>query len=172
MTAIALADSSSSRLLPIFISGSMSIRVLSDRVLEHLRLILDLRLSIVIGDAPGVDAAVQRFLADQGKREVTLFCAGTNPRNNIGKWPVRRVRANALPGTREWHTAKDREMSRLAGSGFVIWDGMSRGSFANVQRMCELGRFVTVYRRSDDRILPLSTDEQVDAFLSARRQTR
>lgn len=168
MTDFAPVDARPSRLLPIFISGSMSIRTLPDRVLEHLHLIIKLRLSIVIGDAPGVDAAVQRFLADIAKREVTVFCGGAAPRNNLGKWPVRRIIANAMPGTREWHTAKDREMSRIAGSAFVIWDGVSRGSYANIQRMGKSGRYVTVYIRPEDRIHSLSTNEQIDTFLASR----
>lgn len=170
MNTIVTSNSQAERLLPTFISGSMSIRVLPDRVLQHLRLMLDLRLSIVIGDAPGVDAAVQRFLADHDKQEVTVFCGGNTPRTNLGKWPVQRVSANAPPGTREWHTAKDREMARLAGSGFVIWDGVSCGSFANIRRMRNFGRFLAVYIRPEDRLL--STDEHVDAFLSSRRPGR
>lgn len=166
MNTITPADPSPQRLLPLFISGSMSIRVLPDRVCEHLRLILDLKLSIVIGDAPGIDAAVQRFLVDRGKRDVTVFCAGANPRNNIGQWPVQCVSANAPPGTREWHTAKDREMSRLAGSGFVIWDGASRGSLANIERMRQLGRYIAVYLRPQDRIL--SSEHEVDTIFASR----
>lgn len=156
-----------SRTPPVFISGSLSIRQLRPAVMERLCVIVDQELSVVIGDAPGVDAAVQRFLADCGVRHVTVFCGGPNPRHNIGAWPVRQVRTNAPSGTRAFHSAKDREMSGLAGAGFVIWDGASPGSRANIQHLCERGRYVVVFLRTEDRFAVLSSDAERMAFLAS-----
>lgn len=154
---------------PLFISGSLSIRQLPARVMKRLSVIIDKELPVVIGDAPGADAAVQRFFADCGVRHVTIFCGGSAPRHNIGIWRVQQVRADAPAGTRAFHSAKDREMCRLAGAGFVIWDGASQGSRANIRRLCERGRYVVVYRRPEDRFVTLVSDAERMAFLASGR---
>ena len=141
---------------PVFISGSLSIRQLPACVMEQLGVIIDQELPVVIGDAPGADAAVQQFLADCGVRHVTVFCGETIPRHNIGAWTVRQILADAAPGTRAFHSAKDREMTRLAGAGIVVWDGVSQGSRANIRRLCERGRHVLVYLRPMDRFVTVA----------------
>lgn len=154
---------------PIFISGSLSIRQLPASVMKRLGVVIDKELPVVIGDAPGADAAVQRFLADCGVRHVTIFCGGSVPRHNIGLWPVRQVRADAPAGTRAFHSAKDREMCRLAGVGFVIWDGTSQGSRSNIRRLCKQGRYVVVYLRPEDRFVTLASVAERTAFLASGR---
>ena len=94
--------------------------------MKQLGVIIDQELPVVIGDAPGADAAVQQFLADCGVRHVTVFCGDTIPRHNIGAWPVRQILADAAPGTRAFHSAKDREMTRLAGGSFYIFCRVSQ----------------------------------------------
>lgn len=152
---------------PVFISGSLSIRQLPACVMKRFDVIIDQELPVVIGDAPGADAAVQHVLADCGVRHVTVFCGGAKPRNNIGVWQIRQVQADAAPGTRAFHSAKDREMSGLAGTGIVIWDGASQGSRANIRHLCERGRHVLVYFRPKDRIVTLATDAERIAFLTS-----
>ena len=169
MTATGSATYRRSPTPPVFISGSLSIRQLPACVMTRLGVIIDQELAVVIGDAPGADAAVQRFLADCGVRHVTVFCGGAIPRHNIGVWPVRQVRADAAPGTRAFHSAKDREMTRLAGTGIVVWDGASQGSRANIRRLCERGRHVLVYLRPKDRFVTLATDAERTAFLASGR---
>ncbi|MGI9376039.1 MAG: hypothetical protein ACR2PC_08100 [Tsuneonella suprasediminis] len=152
---------------PVFISGSLSIRELPASVMKRLGIIIDHELPVVIGDAPGADAAVQRFLSDCGVRHVTVFCGGANPRHNIGAWPARQVLADAAPGTRAFHSAKDREMARLAGAGLVVWDGTSRGSLANIRRLCDRGCYVLIYLRPKDSFITLATDAERTAFLTS-----
>ena len=154
---------------PVFISGSLSIRQLPACVKKRLGVIIDQELPVVIGDASGSDAAVQRFLADCGVRHVTIFCGGSVPRHNIGIWPVRRIRTGAPAGTRTFHSAKDREMACLAGAGFVIWDGASQGSCANIRRLCERGRYVVVYLQPEDSFVTLASDAERMAFLASGR---
>jgi len=151
---------------PIFVSGSLSIRQLPQVVKARLGKIVDEGFPVLVGDAPGVDTAVQLYLSDWNVDEVTVFCNGSAPRNNIGGWPVRCVKAVARPGTCDWYGAKDREMSLLAGAGLVIWDGTSKGSFANIRRLCDRGCPVTVYLQPTGRFVQLSTDAERNAFFS------
>ena len=90
------------------------------------------------------------------REHLTVFCGDTIPRHNIGAWPVRQILADAAPGTRAFHSAKDREMTRLAGAGIVVWDGVSQGSRANIRRLCERGRHVLVYLRPMDRFVTVA----------------
>jgi hypothetical protein len=153
----------------VFISGSISVRRLPFAVSERLGRIIDRKLPVVLGDAPGADAAVQRLLADQRAADVTIFCSGAASRNNLGRWPVRTVHADASPGTRGWHMAKDSEMARLADTGLVIWDGSSPGSFANIERLSGRGCYILVYLAMEERFLSLRSDAGRTAFLTFRR---
>ncbi|WP_298673164.1 hypothetical protein [uncultured Sphingomonas sp.] len=156
--------------LSVFISGSISIRQpLSTLVMDRLAGIVERSMPILIGDAPGVDAAVQSYLARQRYNHVTIFCGGGLPRHNIGGWPVRTVRADAPARTRAWHMAKDREMARLADTGFVIWDGSSRGSFANIERLCRRGCYVLIYLDREQRFVSLECDAVREVFLASHR---
>lgn len=167
MTAIVSATHHRRTSPPVFISGSLSIRQLPVCVMTRLGVLIDQERPILIGDAPGVDVSVQRFLADHGVRRVTIFCGGRNPRHNVGAWPIRQIWTDGARGTRAFHSAKDREMSRLAGAGFVVWDGASRGSQANIRRLCERGRYVLIYLRPRDRFIVLATDAQRMAFMTS-----
>ena len=140
----------------IFLGGSRDIFELPPPAIERIGAIVAQEHGVLIGDAPGADAAVQQFLADCGVRHVTVFCGDTIPRHNIGAWPVRQILADAAPGTRAFHSAKDREMTRLAGAGIVVWDGVSQGSRANIRRLCERGRHVLVYLRPMDRFVTVA----------------
>ncbi|CAM8634323.1 hypothetical protein [Sphingobium aquiterrae] len=156
------------RTSPVFVSGSLSIQQLPDRVKQRLQIIVERELPVLIGDAHGADAAIQRCIFDYGARDVTVFCGGTKPRHNIGGWPVKRVRADAPTWTRAFHSAKDKEMASLAGAGFVIWDGTSQGSRANIRRLCERRRYVVVYLHAQGRFITLATDTERTDFLKSR----
>ena len=151
---------------PIFVSGSLSIRHLPKTVKARLGKIVDDGVPVLVGDAPGFDTAVQLYLSDWNVDAVTVFCTGSTPRNNIGGWPVTRVKSDARPGTRDWHSAKDRERSFLAGAGLVSGDGASRGSFGNIRRLCNRGSPVTIYLQPAGRFVQLSTDAERNAFFS------
>lgn len=149
----------------VFISGSRSIKRLPLAVAQRLAVITRRRMPILIGDAGGVDLAAQRFLADQDMRDVTVFCAGATPRNNLGHWPIEQVPVDAPKGTAAFHAGKDREMARRAGAGFVIWDGRSRGSLANIHRLCVRGCFVVIYVAQNGKFITLHSDGNREDFL-------
>ena len=59
-------------------------------------------------------------------------------------------------------------MASLAGAGFVIWDGTSQGSRANIRRLCERRRYVVVYLHAQGRFITLATDTERTDFLKSR----
>lgn len=152
---------------PVFVSGSRSITRLPLAVASRLGTILDRRMPVLIGDARGADAAVQRFLADQQAQDVTVYCAGPNPRTNLGKWETSVIPSDAPKRTAAYHAAKDRAMAEQAGSGLVIWDRRSRGSLANIHRLCARHCFVLIWVAPGETFLTLRSDGDREAFVEA-----
>lgn len=116
----------------VFIAGSIAISRLDNRVKERISKAVDADLSIVVGDADGADKSIQQHLVDIHAQKVTVYCSGTEPRNNLGDWTVEHVRTDAAPGTRGFFTAKDRKMADAADFGLMIWDTKSTGTLSNV----------------------------------------
>jgi hypothetical protein len=152
---------------PVFISGSLSIRHLPRPVAHRLSTIIDRGLPVVIGDAPGADAVVQRHLADRAKPDVMVYCSDPTPRANLGNWPIRVIAPEGARGTAAFHAGKDRAMAQDAQSGLAIWDGRSRGTLANIHRLCLRKCFVLVWFAPGERFLTLRSDADRIGFQKA-----
>lgn len=87
---------------------------------------------ILIGDAPGVDTEVQKYLAKKGYKNVTVYTIGKTPRTNAGSnlgWGVKDVK-----GTEQ--VDKDKAMSKDAHYGFaIILEEGSKATRNNIDRM-------------------------------------
>lgn len=116
----------------VFIAGSISISHLHERVQERINKITSSEFSVVVGDADGADTSIQECLRANSARNVTVFCTGQRPRNNVAGWPVHRVESKAKAGSRAYFTAKDVEMARNSDYGLMIWDCKSTGTLSNV----------------------------------------
>lgn len=121
----------------VFIGGSRHISFLDGYTQDKLRSICEKGYEVLIGDCYGVDALVQGFLHDLGHQKVTVYSALGHVRNNIGNWPVKGVPIpQGIYGYR-LHQVKDIAMIRDANFGFMIWDGESRGTRNNIDRMMQ-----------------------------------
>jgi hypothetical protein len=119
----------------LFIGGSRRISRLGAGIQEYLDKYLNEQWHIIVGDANGVDKAVQTFLKSREYENVEVFCADGNCRNNLGNWKIRSV---SVPKGRkgfDYYTTKDREMAEEATRGFMIWDGESRGTLTQLYRL-------------------------------------
>lgn len=105
------------------ICGSRSLKTLTQDEGIILNKIMSLGLDILIGDAPGIDTAVQNFLYRCSYQKVTVYYA-RNLRNNIGKWD-----AISVPGS---YTHRDKTMCNNANWLLAIWDGKSPGTKRNI----------------------------------------
>jgi len=131
--------------MKVFISGSIRVTTLMSVVEDRLQTLVADNVDILIGDAAGVDRAVQEYLRDAAYRSVTVYCSGGIPRNNVGSWPVVAVDSTEAPGTRAHFTAKDRRMVRDCDSGLLIWDGRSRGTRRNAIELLEKDKRAVIY---------------------------
>lgn len=116
----------------VFIAGSMNIKHLDRKVKERMANVVAQDYDVIVGDADGADAAIQEFLLESGATKATVYCSGSNPRNNVGHWHVHSVTTYHSPGSRAFFTAKDIEMAEAADYGLMIWDAKSTGTLSNV----------------------------------------
>lgn len=134
--------------MKVFISESISIKSLDDRVVEKLDSIISKGYTILIGEAYGVDLLVQRYLNKCKYSNVKIYASNGKVRNNVGNWEVIPIIVNNVSTGREFYTAKDIAMSRGEDIGFAIYDGASKGTRANINRLKEMRKNVIVYNNN------------------------
>jgi hypothetical protein len=111
----------------VFISGSRSIKSLPFQAVSSLEIIIAEGFTVLVGDCFGVDVLVQNYFAARAYTNVIVCHIGDSPRNNRG------FETHHVPGTRQ--TDKDEYMGRTANFGLAIWDGVSRGTAKNIDRV-------------------------------------
>ncbi|MEG4044580.1 hypothetical protein [Microcoleus sp. Pol17_C1] len=112
----------------VMISGSRSIKDISAGLLSIDR-IMELKFSIIVGDAGGVDQLVQEYLRQSNYLNVTVYFAlwGGNgkPRNTTDYVTV------GIAGS---YVDRDIAMCSVCDYGLALWDGNSRGTKENIDR--------------------------------------
>ena len=121
----------------VFIGGSRRLGRMNPELRHRLDNIIDKRLCVLVGDANGFDRAAQSYLAEKGYEEVVVYCTAGHCRNNVGDWPIHAVEYQGKDRGREFYTAKDDAMLLEADFGLFAWDGKSKGTLRNVQKMAE-----------------------------------
>jgi hypothetical protein len=125
--------------MKVAVFGSISIARLLPAELGRVKRLVELGAAVLLSDAPGVDLAVQRILADADYRNVVVYHRGQRPRNNVGAWPT-----IAVPGS---YTDKDRTMCGAADCALAFWDGSSRGTRRNLEQLKREGKPVRLVTR-------------------------
>jgi len=151
----------------VFIAGSRALYRLNPQVRERLDNIVSRCFSVLVGDASGVDKAVQQYLARQSYRSVTVYCMDPC-RNNVGDWPVRAHTAEAgARRDRFYYGIKDAAMVRDATWGFMLWDGRSKGTLANTIGLLNTDKKVLLYLAPRRQFFNLHTFEHLCEMLNA-----
>jgi len=112
--------------MKIVISGSMSIQKLPEEAIRRIDAITQLNAKILVGDAPGVDTEVQKYLKSKNYENVTVYHAYEPPRNHQGF---------TIVGGFGSSTDRDKAMCAEADYGLAIWDGKSQETKANIDRV-------------------------------------
>ena len=150
----------------VFVGGSRRIIRLHPEVTLRLDQMIASKASILVGDANGADKSVQHFLNTKEYRDVEVFCAGDECRNNIGDWPLRCVAVNSRKRDYDFYAAKDQLMAREADSGLMIWDGKSAGTLMNALRLVRQGKRVSIFEAQHNRFQELQKESQWKDFFS------
>ncbi len=130
----------------VFLAGSRRLSRLHKDVKRRIDNILDKRLTVIVGDANGVDKAVQKYLKSRQYDNVIVFCMEGGCRNNVGEWPIRKIAA-ADPSRHDfaYFSTKDRAMAEEADYALMLWDGNSRGTLRSMVDLVRRGKPVVVY---------------------------
>lgn len=150
----------------IFMGGSRHVSRLPAEVKARIDNVVASGHHVVVGDANGADKAVQKHLFDRRYPNVTIFCSGDAPRNNVGAWRTRPVAVPKSVRGFQFHAAKDREMAREADFGLMIWDGRSPGTVLNVLRLALAGKIAVLIDVPGKNVVNIKTADQLKSFLA------
>lgn len=152
----------------VFISGSIEIKTLSQPVQEALDKIINKNLKVLIGDAHGIDTAVQQYLSDRHYFKVEVFSITKPPRICVSnQFTIKLIDYRKTPeylvlddkeinkiefSERKKQTFKDIEMSKKADYFLVVWDAKSKGTKDNILRGIQYNKRIKLI--IDDWIVP------------------
>src|SRR6266481_8417454 len=136
--------------MKVFVAGSRRLSKLGKDVKHRIDNIIEKRLTVIVGDANGVDKTVQRYLWERHYQNVIVFCMEGGCRNNVGRWPTRVIVASR-PERRDfaYFSTKDRAMVEEADYGLMLWDGESRGTLTSIVDLVRKGKPVVLYISAD-----------------------
>lgn len=132
----------------VFISGSISIKALSNIVKDSIDRIISNNFMILVGDAKGIDTEIQKYCAVNNYFNLKVYSIYYESRNNLSlNFLTQTVNINddSIKSERERQTFKDIKMTEDCDYGLVIWDEESKGSFENILRLIKLNKPFKVY---------------------------
>ena len=122
----------------IFLGGSQTLNGLTIEVKNKLVDFMNLGHKFVIGDCKGTDLEMQKFLAENGYKNVVVYYSGDRVRINVGGWEEKKIEANTFDKGYELYKRKDEQMSADSDEGFMILRSETRGTMANIERLAAL----------------------------------
>ncbi|MCY4047934.1 MAG: hypothetical protein OXF42_07520 [Candidatus Dadabacteria bacterium] len=149
----------------VFIGGSRKLPRLNSTVRARLNSVIASNCKVVVGEAGGADKAVQGFFAQEGYKNVVIYCMDGEYRNNLGNWETVVIDSGGRRKDFKYFAMKDAEMSRVADFGIMIWDGKSRGTLNNIFNLLEQRKEADVYFSPDRRFVSVKSLEDVEGLI-------
>lgn len=131
--------------MKVFIAGARKISRLDKNILRKLQNMLNSGIDILVGDANGVDKAIQQYFFDNSYNNVYIYATNGITRNNLGNWQVVNVETKQQRKDFSFYTVKDKKMANDCDYGFMIWNGESKGTLNNMVNLTKLDKKVVVY---------------------------
>jgi len=133
--------------MKVFISGSISIKKLPNKVKESILKIIDKNLEILVGDANGIDSLIQDFCKEKQYFNVTVYTIELLPRYKADeKFNIIKVNvSNDIKKDRQRQQEKDKQMTLDSDYSLIVWDGKSKGSYSNIIRAIDNNQKAKVY---------------------------
>lgn len=124
----------------VFIGGSCEIIGAPSYWDAFLDLVMSAQSAIVVGDAPGVDSYTQDYLMRHQYKNVTVCYTG-ECRCNCWGWPTKNITtAEKEDGYWTNHMPKDVFMCHECDYGLFLWNGRSRATAKNFERLARQGK--------------------------------
>jgi len=138
----------------VFISGSISIKKIPACVEKSIQRIRDQNITILVGDADGIDFLVQKYSKNLNYYSVYVYSIYSSPRYTITGFNQKHVIAEShSKKERDRQKEKDKSMTMDSDYSLVIWDGKSKGSYQNIIRAIENDKKVKVYLNDENSFL-------------------
>jgi len=131
--------------MKVFVAGPRAVSAFNKSVTDVLSRIVEKKLTVLIGDASGVDCLAQDYFANAKYPNVCVYACNGNARNNIGNWNVRNVEVPSGIKGFDFYSKKDVQMAQDADSGFMIWNGKSKGTFNNIINLTSQNKKTMIY---------------------------
>lgn len=140
----------------VFMSGKVQVdgKMLDDipdGVKREIDKIVKSNAKVIVGDAPGADTAIQKYLNDLNYKNVKVYTADPKVRNNVGKWEVEKIGADGLTDDRDIRLQKDIAMTKAATRALAISPDDDRPDSAMSKNIDRLNEQSTPVRRYDPR---------------------
>lgn len=131
--------------MKVFIAGPRAVSSLDAVVKARLSTIMSKELTILVGDANGIDKAVQTYLNKNQYKNVIVYACNGITRNNIGFWPIKNIPVEKGISGFDFYSRKDAQMAADADCGFMIWNGKSKGTLNDIIALAKAGKMSLVY---------------------------
>ena len=152
--------------MKIFIAGPRAITTLPEPVQNRLKNLSEKNHTVLVGDANGVDKAVQKYFAAHDYANVIVYASSGKARNNIGDWPVEAVPVPDGVKGFDYYAAKDKAMAAAADYGFMIWNGESKGTLNNIINLLADEKTALVYFAPQQVFATIDSHEKLEELLS------
>lgn len=150
--------------MKVFIAGPRALSSLDEKVKRRLLNIVNNDITIIVGDANGIDKAVQQFLYAHQYHNVIVYASGGNVRNNIGNWQVEKVEVTDKVTGFGFYAAKDIKMAGDADYGFMIWNGKSKGTLNNIINLAKVKKKVLLFFTPQKKFYLLNNFEAIQTL--------
>jgi len=151
--------------MKIFIAGPRAITRLHSAVIAKLEKIINSNFVILVGDANGVDKAIQKYCSQRKYNNVIVYTSGERIRNNIGNWQTKQVTVDKNLKGFDFYTVKDEQMAKDADYGLMIWNGKSKGTFNNIINLIKYNKIVLLYLTVNKSFYKLKNINDVDKLV-------
>jgi hypothetical protein len=152
--------------MKIFIAGPRAIKQFDTNVTAKLLSIYEKGYDVLVGDAAGVDSAVQGFYADKGYRKVTVFASNGVARNNVGNWNIENIPVDGSLRGFDFYKHKDLAMASATDYGLMVWNGESKGTLNNIINLLEQEKICSVYLVPRKKFITIDNEETLLRLLS------
>ena len=151
--------------MKVFVAGARAITHLDDNVKQRLSNMILNNIFVLLGDANGVDKAVQQFFHMAYYTDVMVYAMKGNPRNNIGNWKVKEIQPNGNSTGFDYYATKDLKMAEDADYGFMIWNGKSKGTLNNIITLISQNKKILVYFAPERRYYTISDFSSLEKLI-------
>ena len=157
----------------VFFGGSRKLGRINSAIRTRLKNLISNGHTVLIGDANGIDKAVQSFFAEAGYSNVIVYCMDGYCRNNVGNWRINAINSGGKKKDFAYFAMKDAAMALEADYGFMVWDGESKGTLNNVLNLLQQGKSVLLYRSPSREFLEVrSAVELLEVLASCTPEVR